>query len=141
MNRETEQQLPMDPYRNMHAERRDGRGHLVHADAGMQAYSFGPFRVVPYSRLLERRGSPVTLGSRAFDLLCLLISRPGEVVTKRELMAGVWPNATVEDGNLRFHVCVLRRALGEHQCGIRYVVNVPGRGYCFVASVGREVLL
>jgi DNA-binding winged helix-turn-helix (wHTH) protein len=141
MNGQNEQQLPWDllfPYRNIFVERRDGRGYRYQAGGAMQAFSFGPFRVIPYARLLERCGSPVPVGSRAFDLLCLLISRPGEVVSKGELMACGWPNATVEDGNLRFHICQLRRVLGERQRGTRYVMNVPGRGYCFVASVDRE---
>ncbi|HTI84285.1 MAG TPA: transcriptional regulator [Acetobacteraceae bacterium] len=104
----------------------------------MQAFSFGPFRVVPYSRLLERSGSPVPVGSRAFDILCLLISRPGEVVSKDELMARAWPDATVEESNLRLNIYALRRVLGDRQGGIQYVVNVPGRGYCFAANVERE---
>jgi DNA-binding winged helix-turn-helix (wHTH) protein len=103
----------------------------------LEAFSFGPFRVVPYARLLECDGSPAPLGSRAFDILCLLISRPGEVVSKRELMARVWPNERVEESSLRFNISLLRRALGDGKGGERYVVNVPGRGYCFVAGVGR----
>ena len=104
MNGQNEQQLPLDLsflYRNMFAERRDGRGHRDQAGGAMQAFSFGPFRVIPYARLLERCGSPVRVGSRAFDLLCLLISRPGEVVSKSELMARVWPDLTVEESSLR----------------------------------------
>lgn len=104
----------------------------------MQAFSFGPFRVIPYARLLELAGSPVPLSSRAFDLLCLLISRPGEVVSKSELVAKAWPNVTVGETNLRVHITLLRRALGDRQRGVRYVVTVPGRGYCFVACVNRE---
>ena len=141
MNRQDGKQLPFDtplPNRNMSEWRRDGRGHRVQAEAVMQAFSFGAFRVIPYARLLERSGSPVPVGSRAFDLLCLLISRAGEVVSKQELMAKVWPNATVEESALRFHICGLRRALGDRQRDIRYVVNIPGRGYCFAASVDRE---
>jgi DNA-binding winged helix-turn-helix (wHTH) protein len=105
-----------------------------------EAFSFGPFRIVPYARLLERDGSPAPLGGRAFDLLCLLVSRAGEVVSKDELMAGVWPNINVEESSLRFHIAKLRRALGDSQGGARYVVNVPGRGYCFVARVALAAL-
>jgi len=119
---------------------RDGRRRRVAVEAIVQAFSFGRFRIVPYARLLERAGSPISLSSRAFDLLCILVSRPGEIVSKGELMARTWPDVTVEESSLRFHITQLRRALGDSQGGERYVVNVPGRGYCFVAGVSREVL-
>lgn len=106
--------------------------------AVVQAFSFGQFRVTPHARLLEHGGSHVPLGSRAFDLLCLLVSRPGEIISKRELMVKAWPNVTVGESNLRVHITLLRRALGDRQRGVRYVVTVPGRGYCFVACVNRE---
>lgn len=107
-------------------------------EATLEIFAFGPFRVIPHARLLECRGLPVPLGSRAFDLLCLLVSRAGEVVRKDELMAKAWPDVTVEESSLRFHITQLRRTLDEGQDGARYVVNVPGRGYCFVACVDRE---
>jgi DNA-binding winged helix-turn-helix (wHTH) protein len=117
-----------------------GRNGRNRAEAVPEAFWFGPFRIVPYARLLERDGSPIPVSSRAFDLLCLLISRPGEIVNKSELMAKTWPDVTVEESSLRFHITQLRRALGECQGGARYVVNIPGRGYCFVACVIREVM-
>lgn len=99
------------------------------------AFAFGPFRIVPKERLLERNGASVPLGSRAFDLLCLLVDRAGEVVGKADLIARAWPGLTVDEGSLRFHVVQLRRALDDSKGGESYVVNVPGRGYCFVAPV------
>jgi DNA-binding winged helix-turn-helix (wHTH) protein len=114
-----------------------GRTPSVQAEIVPQAFSFGPFRIVPRARLLERDGSRTPLGSRAFDLLCVLVSRPGEVVSKGELMARVWPDLRVEEGSLRFHISQLRRTLGDGQEGKRYVTNVAGRGYCFVARVDR----
>jgi two-component sensor histidine kinase len=71
------------------------------------------------------------------DILIALVERAGEVVSQRELINRVWSNVTVDDGNLRFHVGALRRALGDGRDGARYVVNVPGRGYCFVGSTAR----
>jgi DNA-binding winged helix-turn-helix (wHTH) protein len=106
-------------------------------EIAQQSFSFGPFRIVPRARLLERDGAQMSVGSRAFDLLCALVSRPGEIVSKSELMAKVWPDLTVDECSLRFHVVQLRRALGDGQEGRRYVANVPGRGYCFVARVDR----
>jgi DNA-binding winged helix-turn-helix (wHTH) protein len=95
---------------------------------------FGPFRLAPSERRLEREGRPVALGSRALDLLCRLAANPGDVIPKSELMAAAWPDLTVDGGSLRFHVAQLRRALGETE-GDRYIQNVPGRGYCFVKPV------
>jgi DNA-binding winged helix-turn-helix (wHTH) protein len=135
MHSETAQEFPMDQSLR---ERNTNDRRRVQGETAIQAFSFGPFRVIPYARLLERGGSPVVVGSRAFDLLCLLISRPGEVVSKDELMAKAWPNVTVEDSNLRFHICRLRRVLGDRQPDRQYVVNIPGRGYCFAASVDRD---
>ena len=100
--------------------------------------SFGPFRLVAAERLLEKSGKPVQLGGRALDILVVLIERAGEVVSKKELMSRVWPNVTVDESSLRVHVAGLRKALGDGQAGARYVANVPGRGYCFVAPISLE---
>jgi predicted ATPase/DNA-binding winged helix-turn-helix (wHTH) protein len=107
----------------------------IQAEVIPEVFSFGPFRIVPKARLLERDGNPTSLGSRAFDLLCLLISRPGEVVSKGDLMARAWPGLTVDESSLRFHITQLRRVLSNGKDGESYVDNVPGRGYCFVAPV------
>jgi predicted ATPase/DNA-binding winged helix-turn-helix (wHTH) protein len=97
--------------------------------------SFGPFSLHERTRLLEKDGVPVKLGSRALDILRLLVSRAGSVVSKRELLAFAWPGITVEEINLRVHIAELRKALGDGKAGARYVTNIPGRGYCFVAPV------
>src|SRR5580700_5728220 len=105
------------------------------------AISFGPFRLLPKARLLEKDGVPVRIGGRAFDILIVLAQRPGEVVDKRELVERVWANVNVDEGSLRFHVSALRKALGDTGAGSRYVVNVQGRGYCFAASTAPGVSL
>src|SRR5215831_1116740 len=97
--------------------------------------SFGPFRLAPGERLLTREGVPVELGARALDILIALVSQPNEVVTKKELLSQVWPDVTVEEHSLRFHVASLRRALGDGKDGARYITTLAGRGYCFVAPV------
>src|SRR5712692_9655842 len=102
------------------------------------AISFGPFRLLVAQRLLLEADNPVRLGSRAFDILAALVERPGEVVSKKELIARAWPKTFVEDANLKIQVGALRRALGDGQGGHRYVVTVPGRGYNFVAPVRRD---
>ncbi|MET4221602.1 putative ATPase/DNA-binding winged helix-turn-helix (wHTH) protein [Bradyrhizobium sp. LB14.3] len=100
------------------------------------AVSFGPFSL--RSRLLEKDGLPVRLGSRAMDILRLLVSRAGEVVPKDEILAYAWSGLSVEEISLRVHVVALRKVLGDGKDGARYITNIPGRGYCFVAPVRRS---
>lgn len=100
-----------------------------------ETLSFGPFRLMRPARVLMRDGKPVTIGGRALDVLIALTGRPGEVVSGRELIDLVWPGVFVEEANLRVHIAALRKALGDGKDGVRYIVNVPGRGYTFVAPV------
>jgi DNA-binding winged helix-turn-helix (wHTH) protein len=66
--------------------------------------------------------------------LVALLERPGELVSKQELMGRVWPNIFVEPANLTVHMSALRRALRDGRDGNRFIINIPGRGYSFVAS-------
>ena len=96
---------------------------------------FGAFCLWPVRRLLLQDNQPVRIGSRALDMLIALLERPGDLVTKDELMARVWPNTFVEPANLTVHIAALRRALGDGRDGNRFLINIPGRGYRFVAPV------
>jgi len=107
-------------------------------EQGRVVLSFGRFALVPGERLLTEEGAPVELGARTLDTLIALASRPHEVVGKRALMALVWPDVTVEEGSLRFHIASLRKALRDGQDGARYIATLAGRGYCFVAPVERS---
>jgi len=98
---------------------------------------FGPFSLVAGERLLTREGVPVELGARALDILISLVSHPNEVVSKRDLLARVWPDVTVEEASLRFQIASLRKALGEGREDARYITTLAGRGYCFVAPISR----
>src|SRR5258705_9779815 len=100
--------------------------------------SFGPFRLVAAERLFEKADEPLPVGGRALDILIALVERAGEVVSRNELISRVWPDVIVEEANLRVHIAGLRKALGDGHDGARYVANVPGRGYCFVAPVTRS---
>jgi predicted ATPase/DNA-binding winged helix-turn-helix (wHTH) protein len=100
--------------------------------------SFGPYCLIPAERVLLRDQEAVDVGSRALDILIALVESAGEVVGKRELMARAWPNVVVGDGSLRVTIAGLRKALGDGQDGMRYIANVTGRGYCFVAHVDRS---
>ena len=102
--------------------------------------AFGPFHLYPRLRRLERGGESVALGSRALEILLLLAERPGEVVSKRDLIRRVWGEVVVGEGSLRFHIGELRKALGETTSGAPYIQNVAGRGYCFVGDVSHGSL-
>lgn len=95
---------------------------------------FGPFRLLSAERLLLRDDAAVELGSRALDLLIALATRPNELISKRDLIAQVWPDVVVEEASLRFHIAALRKALGDGTDGARFITTLPGRGYCFVAK-------
>ncbi|EPE98336.1 ATP-binding protein [Rhizobium grahamii] len=97
--------------------------------------SFGPFCLNVGQRLLAKEGVPVELGARALDLLIALVSAPNTLLSKSDLMSRIWPDVVVEEGNLRFHMTGLRKALGDGQDGARYITTIPGRGYCFVAPI------
>jgi DNA-binding winged helix-turn-helix (wHTH) protein len=90
---------------------------------------FGRFRLDLRRRLLLHDDAPGELGGRAFDVLCLLASARGAVVSKDELMTRLWPGRTVEENNLHVHISALRKALDQHGEGESYVITVPGRGY------------
>ncbi len=92
-------------------------------------FNFGQFRVDLRRREVRRDGKPVRLGSRALDILCVLVSAKGNVVTKDELMARVWPGVVVEENNIQVHISALRKALDAEGCEQACLVTVPGRGY------------
>ena len=97
--------------------------------------SFGPFCLFPTQFLLREGDKSVPLGSRALEILIALLQRRGKLVSKQDLIARVWPNVFVHHSNLAVHISALRRALRDGRDGRRFIVNIPGRGYCFVASV------
>ena len=103
-----------------------------------ETFAFGPFRLLVARRELTAHGVPVTIGQRAFDILLVLASRHGLLVTKDELMAEVWPGVVVEENNIQVHISALRKVLGTAGDGERYLLTVAGRGYRFVAPVERE---
>jgi predicted ATPase/DNA-binding winged helix-turn-helix (wHTH) protein len=107
----------------------------VNGHAAGKALTFGPFRFLPLQRMLLHGDEPLPLGSRALDILSLLLERPGEVVGREKIIARVWPNIFVDESVVRTHIGALRKALGDNQRTNRYVANVPGRGYAFVAPV------
>jgi len=102
------------------------------------AFRFGPFWLLPSRRELLLHEVPVQLGGRAFDLLLALVKRHGQLATKDELMAEVWPDTVVEENNLQVQISALRKVLGGDAESSRYLLTVPGRGYRFGARVEQE---
>ncbi|NMN06839.1 MULTISPECIES: winged helix-turn-helix domain-containing protein [unclassified Novosphingobium] len=96
---------------------------------------FGPFCLLPDSGLLLRHDEPVRLGSRAAEILVLLVSNAGDLVTKADIIDKIWPDTIVVEANLSVHMSALRRALDDDSVSTPYIVTVPGRGYRFVAPV------
>jgi DNA-binding winged helix-turn-helix (wHTH) protein len=98
--------------------------------------SFGRFRLDLARRELRRDQTLVRLGSRALDILCVLASAGGKVVTKEELLARVWGGVVVEEHNIQVHIAALRRALEEDGDGESRIVTVPGARLSAPASAG-----
>ena len=99
-----------------------------------QPVAFGPFRLDRRGRSLTRAGAEITLGRRAFDVLCVLAAAGGEAVSKDALLDQVWPGLTVEENNLQVQISALRKTLGDGM-----IATIPGRGYrlIMVPSGGR----
>lgn len=102
------------------------------------AYQFDGFSLDATRRQLLFNGKQVPLTSKAFDTLLMLVRRCGTTVSKLELMNSVWADTAVEENNLTQQISALRRALGERPHDHRFIVTVPGRGYCFVAEISRD---
>src|SRR6516164_7222231 len=114
----------------------------MEALAPSEVFLFEDFR-------LDRRGGglfrcddsgvlvPIAIGSRGLDILGVLIARAGEVVSKDEIVAAVWPGTVVEDSNLTVQISALRRVLDRGRANGSCIQTVSGRGYRFAARVTR----
>ena len=100
--------------------------------AAGETLEFGRFCLLLRQRQLVANGVPVELGTRAFDLLLVLVEADGSLVTKDELFSRVWPGIVVAEENLKVQISALRKALGEDRDFIR---TEFGRGYRFVTAV------
>src|SRR4029077_4459529 len=100
-------------------------------------YRFGPFELDAAEHDLRAQGKPVALTRRAFDTLLYLVRHPGRLVTRDELIAAVWGDTIVEEGNLHWTISAVRRALVQESAE-PFIETVRGLGYRFLAPV--EVL-
>lgn len=101
-------------------------------------FAFGAYLFIPRRQLLLKNGQAVRIGCRAMDLLAAFVQRPGEVLSKHELLEEAWPSTTVVEGNLKVHIAALRRALDDDADLAQYIATVNGRGYRFIAPVTRS---
>jgi Tol biopolymer transport system component len=108
------------------------------SEDNLSIYRFGDFVLNANTRVLSRDGETIPLTPRVLDTLLAFVTRPGETITKDELMSSIWPDSFVEEANLTQNVAVLRKALGENPRQHRYIVTVPGKGYRFVPEVIQE---
>jgi TolB-like protein/DNA-binding winged helix-turn-helix (wHTH) protein len=100
-------------------------------------FSFREFELDPLERRLLRAGESIALTPKVFDTLVFLVERAGRLVSKEELIQGVWPRGFVDESNLTKHIWLIRRALGETEEGAEFIQTVPTIGYRFVAPVTR----
>lgn len=118
-----------------HASRGKNASSTEPASGEAAGVTFGPFQLLTQAKVLFEANRPVRLGGRAMQILLELVGQAGQTVSKREIIARVWPGSLIEESNLRVHITALRRVLGDGRNGARYIVNDSGRGYSFVAPV------
>jgi pentatricopeptide repeat protein len=103
-------------------------------------FLFEGFRLDRQARTLFRRDEagaflPIAIGQRAFEVLDVLVGRAGDLVSRDEFMAAVWPATVVQDTNLNMQIAALRRVLDEWRADSSCIQTVPGRGYRFAVPV------
>ena len=98
-------------------------------------YAFGPFRLDLRERRLLNAGAPVSVPIKLFDLLAALVSAPGHLRSRNELVETVWPRTIVEEHSLTSRISALRKVLGDEGETPAYIETVRGVGYRFIAEV------
>src|SRR5712692_9537713 len=98
---------------------------------------FGTYEVVPHSGELRKAGIRIKVQQQPLKLLEILLEHPGEVVTREELRACIWPDESFGDFDQAVNVAIakLRGALGDSADNPRYIETIPRRGYRFIAEV------
>ena len=105
---------------------------MQETDVSRMVMRFGSCQLHLHRRELQVKGTPVHIGSRAFDVLQLLVEARGELVTKDEILNRVWRVRVVEENTLQFQISTLRKALGEDRDVVK---TISGRGYRFAADL------
>jgi DNA-binding winged helix-turn-helix (wHTH) protein len=105
----------------------------------MMIYRFGQFALNPELHVLYRGSEPVVLPRKCLETLVVLIRHCGQIMSKDELMATLWPDTAVEEANLTQNVSTLRKALGDDPKQHRYIATVSGRGYSRSSGTGPPI--
>ena len=100
-----------------------------------RSFAFGPFVLDPGAGTLFRDGELVPIGQKGVRLLAALLSEPGAVRTKAELLDAAWAGASIEESNLSVQVAALRKLLGPMPDGGEWIATVQRIGYRFVGRV------
>jgi TolB-like protein len=104
----------------------------------LRCYEFGGFRLDATRRVINTSaGRRLAVPPKVFDAALYFVQHAGQTLSKQQLLAELWPGLVVEENGLTQVISILRRALGEARGDNRYIVTVPRRGYCFVATVLR----
>jgi predicted ATPase/DNA-binding winged helix-turn-helix (wHTH) protein len=103
----------------------------VRAHGGRLVYELDEWEIDLARRELRARGVPVPIGRRAFEIIEVLVQSAGELVSKNDLSARVWPGAIVEDNTLQFHISAIRKALGSDR---GMLTTASGRGYRLIGA-------
>lgn len=104
------------------------------------SYRFGNFLLDTRSYRLSREGTPLDQPPKVLDLLVLLLSRPGELVTKDQILRVLWPDVAVTDNAITQVVSAAREALSDDPATPTFIQTVPRKGYRFIANVFAEEL-
>src|SRR5207247_6272146 len=109
---------------------------MQHADYPRKRLRFGVFEADPRIGELTRHGKRLPLQEQPFQLLAMLLERPGELVSREELRARIWPETIVDfDQGLNKAISKIREALGDSAENPRFIETVARRGYRFLADV------
>jgi TolB-like protein/DNA-binding winged helix-turn-helix (wHTH) protein/Tfp pilus assembly protein PilF len=113
------------------------------ANSSAEAIRFGAFEADLRTGELRKKGRQIKLQKQPFQVLALLLARPGEMVTREELRQELWPADTFVDfeHGLNKAISKLREALGDDREAPRYIETLPRRGYRFIAPVGSNPAL
>lgn len=97
---------------------------------------FGVFEIDLRAGELRKNGIKLKLGGQPFQVLTILLERPGEIVTREELQKRLWPETFVDfEHNLNTAINKIREVLGDSAESPRFVETLPRRGYRFIAPV------
>ena len=102
---------------------------------------FGPFEIESRSRELRKSGVRIRLPNQSIEVLLALLERPGELVSREELISRLWPNGTVVDYEHSIHAAVrrVREALGDTVTKAQFIETVAGSGYRYVGPTVETV--